>query len=622
MRKEINFIFIVTILILSLGTTSAQLTPEDEERKVDSAYDCLINKIETTDCSRLSTQESIFALLAVNKCVEKVLQDSNNKECWPKSNCDIKTTAQAILALNNNVYNSETDKAEELLIKQNSTTTNLKWFLEIDTEGASKCTINYGSSSKIINIDENKKIDTNAGTCLTKTPEGYWLEISTNCYKEEFEISCDKNFITTLIFKKQNSETIYLTSLTHSASANGVTVEKINSHCFAKGGVCNYEGSLWASIVLDKEGYDISSYISYLIGDAEPNSKYLPETFLYLLTGSIDYRTNILDKQIMNKYWNANYGKYFDTALALYPFQLETLDEKTSTKEWLLLEVQQSDGCWDNGNIVNNAFILHSLWPKQFDNTTGPTNLTNFTGGEDWECLDKDYFCLLPSDNCPTEKITNDDCPGLKICCKQNVLEKTCTEMNGVICNSNEYCGGEDLETSDLESGEICCIEGTCTTMGGNDEKMCEENGGTCEVNDCEEEYEESFDYVCSPATDKCCVRKDGTSPPNTDNKKSKLWVWILLGLIILVLVGIGFRYKLKMLLIKSKTGKKKDGGAELFSSSGPRPSLPPSGNLRPIPSTQRRIIPQQQMLQKKPIAGKASKELDDVLKKLKDMSS
>jgi len=196
--------------------------------------------------------------------------------------------------------------------------------------------------------------------------------------------------------------------------------------------------------------------------------------------------------------------------------------------------------------------------------------------------------------------------------------------MNGLVCNSNQYCSeGEEISTSDLESGEICCLDGTCKLInGGNQENLCEDNGGICEPNGCGDGYEEDLNYECSISSDICCVQSEGGTTPLPIAKKSKLWVWILLGLIILILVGIAFREKLKMLLIKSKTGKRKDEGHGLFGIGGPRPSSPPGG-LRPIPSTQRRIIPSQQPIsQRKPITSRSSKELDDVLKKLKDMSS
>jgi len=87
--------------------------------------------------------------------------------------------------------------------------------------------------------------------------------------------------------------------------------------------------------------------------------------------------------------------------------------------------------------------------------------------------------------------------------------------------------------------------------------------------------------------------------------------------LIVLVLIGIALREKLKILLIKMKSGKKKGSS----SGSGPGPAEFPN-YPRPTMPGPRRIIPSQG--QRMPARGpppKSSKELDDVLKKLKDMS-
>jgi hypothetical protein len=319
----------------------------------------------------------------------------------------------------------------------------------------------------------------------------------------------------------------------------------------------------------------------------------------------------------MNKYWLVATDKYYDSALALYPFQLENFDEKTSTKEWLLTEVQQTDGCWNNGNIVDNAFILHSIWPRPFangTNGTGPNNVSNFTNNGDYDCVENDFFCMS-SANCAPGKITYDyDCPGIQICCKEQTIQN-CSELNGIICNPNQYCGndGAEFHTDDLETGEICCVDGACKANALNE---CEDNSGVCgEV--CESKYIETSLYRCPVDGDKCCMIK--SSVPPTTSKKGKWWIWVLLILIILILIGIGLREKLKMLLIKMKSGKKKGGLQQ--SSFGPKPSESP-GYFRPMPGP-RRIIPSQpqRMPLRRPAQQKSSRELDDVLKKLKDMS-
>ena len=88
------------------------------------------------------------------------------------------------------------------LIEQNRTATGLNWFLEIESSSATKCTVDYSNSNKV-DFDEDRKISfLSGGSCLRPAQGGYWLEISSECYDEEFTISCDQSFLTTLLFQR------------------------------------------------------------------------------------------------------------------------------------------------------------------------------------------------------------------------------------------------------------------------------------------------------------------------------------------------------------------------------------------------------------------------------------
>jgi len=118
---------------------------------------------------------------------------------------------------------------------------------------------------------------------------------------------------------------------------------------------------------------------------------------------------------------------------------------------------------------------------------------------------------------------------------------------------------------------------------------------------------------------------------PTTKPKKGKAWVWIIFVLIVLGLVAVLFRDKIRMLIIKMKKSKK-DTKKPRYGM-GPRPGFPrppitPRGPPRAMPP--RRIIPSQQPrgapprrpmpVRKVPQKQKTPEELDDVLKKLKEM--
>jgi hypothetical protein len=606
MRKR-GIVFLFLFLVLGLSLLSAQANSTEEVKKVNEAYQCLTDKV-SGNCDSLSTSEKIFSLLSINNCKSQLLEDSSNSgECWPDSSssvCDVKTTAQAVLALSST--GSSTSKAESWLLSQNRTPTQLTWYLEIESSGASSCNIQYSGSSHTISIGEDKKISSGAGPCLLLDSGGYWLRVSPTCYDTEFSISCNSDFLTTTLFKKSTSSTIHVSEKTSSASSGGTTTEKVESSCFAKNNACDYEGSLWAALVLDAEDEEISAYLPYLITLADENSRFLPDAFIYMITGNLENKLSLLAKQKNNQWWAESGDKHYDTALALYPFQSETPFEKTNSKDWLL-DSQDSEGCW-NGNIRNTGFLLASIWPEDFGGSGG-TNLP--------DCETAGNFCT-PAATCEGHILSEYDClSSVHKCCDTEPLLKTCSELGGEICSSNQRCvGGNEADAADLFSGEVCCTEGSCSAVQETSE--CESNSGICRQNSCNSNEEEAS-YSCAFSGDLCCVLKNG-------EKRSYLWIWILLILIILVVLGIIFRNKLRILWMRMRRGRSKPGPSRRRP--GPRPGPPPMLSRRirrPLPRVpERRILlpaerPPARRAPRKPSG--AQKELDQVLKKLKDMS-
>jgi hypothetical protein len=578
-----GIILVLSILIVSLIFVTPLILADEndtEEFKVDKAYDCLEGKVKDR-CSSLSLEERIFSLLAIQKCKDEVVSDS-------KYESDVKLTAQAILALNE--AGTSTTEAETWLLSQNQTPPDIIWYLQIESPSSTICSITYGGSEYSVAIGEDKKISSGAGSCLSLSEGGWWLTISQSCYDNEFEISCDKQFLTSLLFKKETSSTIHVSEKTNSASAEGTTIEKVNSFCFMQGGSCDYEGSLWAALVLDYLDYDISSYMPYLVTMTGGNEKYLPESFLYLLTDDSNYRIDLLEKQKTN-YWDESGDKFYDTAVALYSFQYEEPQEKTSTKEWLL-EVQDKSGCW-KGNIRNTAFLLYSIWPKD-------SGVEPIPEEEDCE-IDGHGYCMS-SMSCQESggielSSYSSSCSGVNICCDMEKLLDTCEEMGGEVCGFSEECSTSTIEALDTSE---CCL-GYCEEPV--QESECELNGGACK-NECSED-EEELSYSCDYG-DLCCVEK--TTP-----EASYWWIWVLLILIVLVLLGIIFRDKLRTywFRIRSKFGKSRP-------RRGPRPGFPTPPRMFPRRIMPRRILPP---TQKAPARKPRPKgELDDVLKKLKEM--
>jgi len=591
MKKESVFCLLILLLlfITPLVIAAENQTFEDENSKVNSAYDCLEEKVK--DKCSTSLEENIFVLLAIDKCDDEVIEKSDDDKCWPKSDCDIKTTAQAILALDKSGHS--TSDAEDWLISKNNTPSDIVWYLEIDSPKETLCSITYNSVDYTINIGEDKEISSSAGSCLSLSDSDYWLRISPTCYDNEFQISCDEQFITTLLFREKSSSVIHVSEETSSSSAEGTTTEKVSSFCFTEGDTCDYEGSLWATLVLDQVGYDVSSFIPYLITMAGNNDEYLPEAFLYALTGYTDFRSDLLLKQ-KSQYWDESGDKFYDTAIALYPFQYEEPTEKANSIEWLL-EIQGKDGCWDGGNLKSNAFILYSLWPKGYFSSTGGST------GDD--CVGAGYYCM-PGIECQGNILESYECSGVAKCCDAPKQLELCKNQGGKICFSTQRCaGGIVADAADTEYGEECCIGGTCEERVSDAD--CESYGGICRTYECNNDEEESSSYTCDYG-DMCCVKKS--------EEKSYWWIWLLVILIILIIIAIIFRDKVGVYYyrIKYKFGKGKS-----------KPEIPPSAfptsPRRPI-MNQRKIFPPSRNYRRPPLPSRKPSEMDEVLKKLKEI--
>ena len=725
---------------------SISLICASENVQVEKAYSCVESKINQSNCSTgFSFEEKVFSLLATGnlKCQNATMLEnisSPTSLCWPKSGCKLKPTAQAVFALNEKV---NTTKAENWLLAQNSTPTDMDWFLEIESSSATSCLINYSGSPSTVLIGEDKKINSNAGTYLTLAQDNYWLKISPLIYNKDIKISCNKPFITTLLFKKKDSSTVHVSETVHSAAANGTTTEKVDSSCFSQNGVCNYEGSLWATFVLYSLDYDVSRFIPYLTTmiDNDLNKAYIPESFLYLLTGK--FRTELLIKQRMGLYWEESGDKYYDTALALWPFYFQTLTEKANSKTWLLGN-QQNTGCWNDGNLRDTAFILYSIWPKSSSppgkctfNSDCPEVSCKESSCSDGVCSYNSLSCA-EDDNCCKICDSNIDCniyveSSNKYCSVnetqvwQNTSTWTCVNKVCVVdekpkkietCARTEKCdAGNCLFIGDIPdecSSDFECVDGETCIDGGcyPDEPLdCEDEGNYCRSKiTCEEDGGSVIeDYSCITGVDVCCDTKPsvgkcsgeicasdevctgGTTeeasdpvygeiccvgggtckkeitPPTSDceykkgicksscgskekegdgalsescdfgeicctaetKKPSHIWIWILLFLILISALGIVFRDKLRVQWMKLKEnfgGKQEKKKFEMPLTSHPNPQgrilprgiLPPQSSS-PRPPIKRPISSQRPTINKKP-EERPKNELDDVLKKLKEM--
>jgi hypothetical protein len=593
--KKVGVILLLICFMFPLILAANSTTNSTNTDGIKKGFVCLDEKVG--DCSDLTTQEIALTILATpdksfDSCVSE-LKKRMSSDNWD----NVRDTALAVLALKH--AGQDTKLSEEWLIEQSKTPTNLIWYLEEDSNGETECHIGYESSDYIINIGENKKIDKDAGSCLTKTQSNYWFTVSQSCYDKEFTLECNQNFIATFLYKNKNSPTIYVLEGTQSSPAFGTLKLKVNSKCFGDSS-CDYEATIWTTLALLKTGHNIEEYIPYIIAMSDTNKGYFPESFIYMLTNYEDYANKIISSQKLGNYWESDktaYNRYYDTSLAILAIGKSSSSEQIkNAKDWMLFS-QGADGCWQN--IKETAIALWALEGRAGKN---PTNSVKY-------CTQSNYFCIATS-SCPTsDKVIGDYyCPTLSDSCCMTENLKSCSEYSGKICSSDKVCTGNIKKATDTTN---CCL-GECEEK--QTETECESMFYTCS-DECSK-TQEPIDYACDIGK-VCCRTKE------VSTKKSSWWIWLIIAIAIVLIAILALRNKekLKLWWFKFRSGYKKDKGnrppqsPQQFPMSqqpyGARPGFPPIRRMpQPVPTQQRR-----------PPYNPEDKSMSDVFSKLKNMS-
>jgi len=610
-QKRVEVLLLsVAILFMILICSSIIIAADDiavSNDPIEKGYSCLKSQLGDNCGGSKNTEQTAFNLLAmaydsgIQADCKEALLNKKNENCWgaqDSSPCDLKSTAQAVLALKN--IGENVDDSVDWLLSKKDLKTGLIWYLEIDildTVNSTDCTINGNK----ITIDNNRKINGQDPAGLQKIPTGYWFEIKN--IEKNYTISCGNSFVTTLLYKKSGQEVIYVSSVTNTASAGDSTTEVVNAYCFSLAGGCNYEGSLWAAIALAKNGDDVSQYIPYLsaMSDESSNKNLLPSSFLFMMTYGDEYYSQIVNQQVQGKYWDLK-NRFYDSSLALFAIQSTETDAVDGAKNYFLT-LQEGDGCW---NDVYMNFLLYSGWPRE------PLSSEEDEGSDIVYCRDYGYYCTASTKCEATEDILgNYFCSGSDVCCKTQPQEPTCQEKGGKVCDEGQQCSRTTVIADD--TNDCCPAEASCQIATTTNE--CEDSGGNCRITcTSNEEEKTSFQDSCEFG-EKCC----GTISTTGSGSSWKLWlVIILIILVILVILAIIFRNRLKILIFKTKTGYRYDKAPpptgrppypQMFRTGPPRPGYQP----RPAPTHMYGRAPERRT--------EKDKDFDDTMKKLRDMS-
>src|SRR3989344_822716 len=609
-------VFILLIILFSISFALAQNTsnnnsvpapPPSDTSIVNKAYQCLQSQVDSKDTNSISLQEAIFGILALgsnSKLISVIDGKIVSGNHWQESN-PLKDTSQVMLAYNK--IGKNTDEIKKWILSKKQPATDLTWYLEIDVDNhqSSQCTLSYGSVKQTVTINEDMTLSGNPGSCLTISQGGFWLRVANTCIDNNFTISCDEDFTTSTLYQRTGSSTIFVSSTAHSSSALGSTAETIKSKFLSSSSnSCDYEGTLWAAVALDKSKTEISEYLPYLLALSESNKRFIPSSFLHILTDGQDQYSELIQLQQQSKFWQAPstpYGRYYDSALAILSLQGTNSIEESNSKAYFE-SIVGSDGCWNNNNIRDTGFLLYAGWSRAVS-STGSNGSSG--SGQTCESVGKSCTSIFTCSELEGEPLENYRCSGTKVCCSKSPVVESCLVLNGKLCLSTESCSGTSVQSTDGS----CCM-GTCNSIPSSDE--CSLAGAKC-FDSCNKD-EEQLSSSCIDSAKVCCK----PSTPSS-GQGSSLWIWIisLVILIALVVVAILMRDKIKMRLFKFRN--KSSGQPQTGSSSG-KPPFPPFRGPIPYPRAQPRIIPSSMQVRRPPIQNR-DKEMEDTMAKLKEMS-
>lgn len=570
------------MLFLSNFSLAANDTISDTATK---AYKCLENQTKgRTDLSLAEATFSALALGSYGKLVSQIESYRDSSSCWPKNACKLKETAQVLLAYKR--INKENSAIKNWILSKNATSPDLRWFLEIDitNKAPASCTIEYGITKSTIKILDNMKIQGSAGSCLAIDNSGFMLRINNNCLKNEFKISCDQDFITSVLYQKNTGGTFFVLPDAHATASLGLAKESANGECLRTSGACDYEGTLWATLALQKAGEDTSRFMPYLLALAEDNPKFFPGTFLYILVGGEEQYKKIIQEQKQGKFWEITTGtRFYDTSLAMMALSSTSAGEFDSAKSYLS-GIQTKEGCWNSNSIRDTSFILYSGWGK---------NVPGESGGGGAVC-EIPYSCENSGECTSTNGtiVEGLECPGVQICCTVAVKKERCEEKGGLICISGKECQDGYVESA---SDGTCCMSACINIIS---KESCTHAGGECRIS-CFDDENENTEESCATTEGVCCFAKGG------------LWGWIVLLIILIgiVILGIIYRAKLKIWWFKLKEKFRKKPTA-------PPPARPMASAARPVPFMPfARFMPQQ----RKPVVR--DRGMEEALRKLREMS-
>ncbi|RMD65589.1 hypothetical protein D6817_05755, partial [Candidatus Pacearchaeota archaeon] len=406
MGKE-RYVLLALLLLAAFAYFSALASAQSEDDVASKAMQCLSDLLSERDS--ISLQEAVFASLAgaTDGKIPITINStkSQTEECWPAGGCTVRDTAQVMITKIRN--GEDVEGIKEWLLSKVGPAQGLTWYLEITIPSRQEATCRVraedpqtGDASEArITVHEDLTLSGNTGACFTLANSNYWLMINQNCLDKVFKIACDNqddDFITNLAYQREGGGVVFISPVSHSGTgssdASSFTTEEVKAKCFKQGNACDYEGSLWATLALNYYAQDVSEFTPYLHALAEDNVRYLPYAFVYLIDGRDDDFTRMLSfiSRFEGRFvWdvpNTAYNRFYDTALALLAMGQRDSGLRGSVISELA-DLQGDNGCWNNNNLRDTAFLIFGAGWTFGNGGGGPSVETHSECSPDGACV-------------------------------------------------------------------------------------------------------------------------------------------------------------------------------------------------------------------------------------------
>lgn len=531
---RIAVIFLIILILFGaaifasiiFAKAQTQTLEQIELTKIKKAYSWLESQSKGR-WNFLTTEQHVFSFLALKEklteldktaALNSLISKSENKKCWPKSNCNVKETALSKRMLDS--MQQDTRNISNWLLNQTIPTAGIEWYLQLTSPYGTKisCNISYSSTTNDLFIDEKNAISGIPGNCFD-IYNGYWLKLKPECSKYTFNISCNDTSMANFLFKKENAW--YVTSEIENLNSGDLREMKISSSCIKNSNnLCDYESTAWTAYSFKKQGDNekVKIFLPYLITFKDENKKYFPDAFLYALTDNVEYEQNI-EKIKGNSYFillnPSQYNELYDSALAMVMTANYENRGILNSMETQLLARQSTRGNWEissGDSQRETALILLGFWPD-FTSTTEcegsgyscVSNCSSLGTSQPYSCNTGKQCCEMETIDCTdvsgmcaytcgvSQIDTTDICESGKRCCKNYGSAYCVSEIKGNLCTGDQKCldaNGEIKEfitSKDLTNGNYCCV-GTCLTpsalcsdVGG---EICDPNNGNSCLNE------------------------------------------------------------------------------------------------------------------------------------------